>query len=92
LIVLPAGTPSLRLLADETAKVLVGMLRVLDGLALLVDAPYDPSPGARGFRLSEPDWLPALINAARAFLAISAVELFWVVTAWPNGAATIIYS
>jgi uncharacterized membrane protein YccC len=90
LIVLPAGTPSLRLLADETVKVLVGMLRVLDGLALLVDAPNDPSPGARGFRLNEPDWLPALINAARAFLAISAVELFWVVTAWPNGAATII--
>jgi uncharacterized membrane protein YccC len=91
LIVLPAGTPSLRLLADETAKVLAGMLHVLDGLALLVDAPYHPSPGARGFRLSEPDWLPALINAARAFIAISAVELFWVVTGWPNGASTIIF-
>ena len=91
LIVLPAGTPSLRLLADETVKVLAGMLRVLDGLALLVDAPYHPSPGARDFRLSEPDWLPALINAARAFLAISAVELFWVVTGWPNGASTIIF-
>ena len=49
----------------------------LDGLALLVDAPYHPSPGARGFRLSEPDWLPALINAARAFLAVSALEFFW---------------
>src|ERR1700676_3726560 len=78
LIFLPAGTPSLRLLADETAKVLAGMLHVLDGLALLVDSPYHPSPGARGFRLSEPDWLPALINAARAFLAISAFELLWV--------------
>jgi uncharacterized membrane protein YccC len=91
LIVLPAHTPSLRLLADETAKVLAGTLHVLDGLALLVDAPGHRSPGARGFRLSEPDWLPALINAARAFLAISAVELFWVVTAWPNGASTIIF-
>jgi uncharacterized membrane protein YccC len=91
LIVLPAGTPSLRLLTDETAKVLAGMLHVLDGLALLVDSPHHPSPGARGFRLSEPDWLPALINAARAFLAISAVELFWVVTAWPNGSSTIIF-
>jgi uncharacterized membrane protein YccC len=91
LIVLPAGTPSLRLLADETAKVLAGMLHVLDGLALLVDAPYHPSPDARGFRLSEPDWLPALINAARAFLAVSALELFWVATAWPNGASAIIF-
>ena len=91
LIVLPAHTPSLRLLADETAKVLAGTLHVLDGLALLVDAPGHRSPGARGFRLSEPDWLPALVNAARAFLAISAVEVFWVVTAWPNGASTIIF-
>ena len=91
LIVLPADTPSLRLLADEAAKVLAGMLHVLDGLALLVDAPHHPLPGARGFRLSEPDWLPALLNAARAFLAVSAVELFWVATAWPNGASAIIF-
>ncbi|MGB6397974.1 MAG: FUSC family protein [Bradyrhizobium sp.] len=92
LIVLPADTPSLRLLADETAKVLAGMLHVLDGLALLVDAPHHPSLGARGFQLSETDWLPALINAARAFLAISAVELFWVATAWPNGASAIVFA
>jgi uncharacterized membrane protein YccC len=91
LITLPAETPSLRLLIDETAKLLAGMLHVLDGLALLVDAPHHPSPGARGFRLSEPDWLPALINAARAFLAIGAVELFWVATAWPNGASAIVF-
>jgi uncharacterized membrane protein YccC len=91
LIVLPADTPSLRLLADETAKVLAGILHVLDGLALLVDAPHHPPLGARGFRLSEPDWLPALINAARAFLAIGAVELFWISTAWPNGASAIVF-
>jgi uncharacterized membrane protein YccC len=91
LIALPADTPSLRLLADETVKLLAGMLHVLDGLALLVDAPHHPSSGARGFRLSETDWLPALINAARAFLVISAVELFWVATAWPNGASAILF-
>jgi uncharacterized membrane protein YccC len=91
LMALPAGTPSLRLLADETAKALVGILHVLDGLALLVDAPHHPSPDVRDFRLSEPDWLPALANAARAFLAITAVELFWVATAWPNGASAIIF-
>jgi uncharacterized membrane protein YccC len=91
LIVLSADTPSLRLLADETTKVLAGMLYVLDGLALLVDAPQHSSLGARGFRLSESDWLPALVNAARAFLAIIAVELFWVATAWPNGALAIVF-
>jgi uncharacterized membrane protein YccC len=91
LIALPTDTPSLRLLADETAKMLAGMLHVLDGLALLVDAPGHPSPGAPRVRLTEPDWLPALLNAARAFLAISAVELFWVATAWPNGVSAIVF-
>jgi uncharacterized membrane protein YccC len=91
LVVLPADTPSLRLLADETAKMLAGLLHVLDGLALLVDAPHHPSLEARGFRLSEPDWVPALINAARAFLAVGALEFFWVAIAWPNGASAIIF-
>lgn len=91
LVALPADTPSLRLLADEAAKVLAGMLHVLDGLALLVDAPGQPSPRAPRVRLIEPDWLPALLNAARAFLAISAVELFWVATAWPNGVLAIVF-
>ena len=91
LLALPADTPSLRLLADETAKVLSGMQRVLDGLALLVDAPNQLLPDHRGFRLSVPDWLPSLVNAARAFVAIGAVELFWVVTAWPNGASAVVF-
>src|SRR5215467_1077891 len=86
LIALPADTPSLRLLADETARMLAGMLHVLDGLALLVDAPEQRFPISRSPRLSVPDWLPALVNAARAFVMISAASLFWVVTAWPNGA------
>jgi uncharacterized membrane protein YccC len=91
LLALPAGTPSLRLLTDETAKVLDGLLHVLDGLAVLVDAPGRALSGHRGFRLSVPDWLPALVNAARAFVTIGAVELFWVATAWPNGASTIVF-
>jgi uncharacterized membrane protein YccC len=91
LIALPADTPSLRLLADETTKVLAGMMHVLDGLALLVDDPSQPSPRAPCVRLTEPDWLPALLNAGRAFLAVGAVELFWVVTAWPNGASAIVF-
>ena len=88
---LPADTPSLRLLADEAAKVLAGMLHVLDALALLVDAPGQPFPRAARVRLTEPDWLPALLNAARAVFAIGTVELFWVATAWPNGASAIVF-
>src|SRR5215813_9793029 len=86
LLAQPVKTPSLQLLVDETVKVLSGMLHVLDALALLVDAPGKALPDHRGFRLSVPDWLPALVNAARAFVMISAAALFWVGTAWPNGA------
>ena len=51
LIALPASTPSLRLLADQTAKVLDGISDALDGLALLVGAPARSA--------SSPPWRPA---------------------------------
>jgi uncharacterized membrane protein YccC len=70
--------------------VLSGMLHVLDGLALLVDAPDQSAPDHPGFRPTVPDWLPALVNAGRAFLAIGLVELIWVATAWPDGAFAMV--
>jgi uncharacterized membrane protein YccC len=39
-----------------------------------------------------PDWLPALVNAGRAFVAVGAVELFWIVTEWPNGSRAIVFT
>jgi uncharacterized membrane protein YccC len=92
LLALPARAPSVRLLADESAKVLDGIVRVFDALTLLVDAPDRPSSDHRGSRSSVPDWSPALVNAARAFAVIAAVELFWIATAWPNGASTFVFS
>jgi uncharacterized membrane protein YccC len=91
LIAQPAGTPSLRLLADQTAVVLAGVAQALDGLALLVDDPTLPAP-RRGMRLGVPDWLPPLLNAGRAFVVIGAVALLWIVTAWPNGASAITFA
>jgi uncharacterized membrane protein YccC len=92
LIAQPAGTPSLRLLADQTAAVLAGVSHALDGLALLVDDPARPLSRRRGMRLGVPDWLPALLNAARAFVTIGAVALFWIITAWPSGAFAITFA
>ena len=92
LIALPAGTPSLRLLADQTAKVLAGVCHALNGLALLAGQSARPVPRRRGVLPSVSDWLPALVNAGRAFVAVGAVELFWVVTAWPNGARAITFA
>jgi uncharacterized membrane protein YccC len=92
LIALPAGTPSLRLLADHTAKVFDGISDALNGLAMLVDSPVRPLAPHRGFRLRVADWLPSLVNAGRAFVAIGIVELFWIVTEWPNGAFAITFT
>ena len=92
LIALPAESPSLRLLGDQTANVLAGMMHVLNGLALLVSDPALPVPRRGRRRLRVPDWLPALVNAARAFVAIGAVALFWIVTTWPSGASAISFT
>jgi uncharacterized membrane protein YccC len=39
-----------------------------------------------------PDWLAPLVNAGRAFAAIGAMELFWVLSAWPNGALAVTFT
>ena len=92
LIVMPADTPSLRLLADQTVNVLAGTVRALEGLALLLTYPtrHRSHDGRVGHHV--PDWLPCLVNGGRAFLTIGAVELFWVVTKWPNGALAITFT
>ena len=86
-------TPSLRLLADQTAEVLAGIAHALNGLALLVADPARPAARSRGSRrLRIPDWLPPLVNGGRAFVVIGAAELFWIVTAWPDGAKAITFA
>jgi uncharacterized membrane protein YccC len=93
LMALPASTPSLRLLADKAAEALIGISQALNGLALLVRDPARRVRRRPGFvHLRVPDWLPALVNAGRAFVTIGAVALFWVVTGWPNGAGAITWT
>jgi uncharacterized membrane protein YccC len=91
LIAAPAATPSLRLLTDQTARLLTGLSDVFDGLALLVADPARHQNLHRA-RLHVPDWLPALVNAGRALVTIVAVEVFWIITAWPNGALAITFA
>ncbi|HEX5079254.1 MAG TPA: FUSC family protein [Geminicoccaceae bacterium] len=92
LVAQPVATPSLRLLADQTAKLLAGVAQALQGLALLVADPARPPAPHGRVRLRIPDWLPSLVNAGRALAAIGAVELFWIVTAWPDGALAITFA
>jgi uncharacterized membrane protein YccC len=89
---LPAATPALRLLADETAKLLAGISNALDALALLTGAPIRIPPRHTKVRIRVADWLPALVNAGRAVLSISAVALFWIATEWPSGGMAITFA
>lgn len=91
LAALPATTPSLRLLASNTAEALLGLARALNGLTLLTD-PARAMLGPRTAQIFVPDWLPAIINCARAFITISVVALFWIVTAWPSGASAMTFA
>ncbi|MBV8089408.1 MAG: FUSC family protein, partial [Alphaproteobacteria bacterium] len=92
LATLPAPTPSLRLLTDRTAAVLAGISHGLNGLAVLVADPARPVPRSYRVRLHVPDWLPSLVSAGRVFVTIGAVELFWIITQWPNGALAITFA
>ncbi len=83
---MPSETPSLRLLSEQTARVSAGLSGALDGLALLVADPRRARASSRRFVVHVPDWLPALVNAGRAFVTIGVAQLFWIATAWPDGA------
>ena len=92
LIALPAATPSLRLLADKAAETFAGIAQALNGLAVLVADPTRQIQHRGIKQLRVTDWLPALVNAGRAFIAVGTVELFWVVTAWPGGGTAVTFT
>jgi uncharacterized membrane protein YccC len=64
----------------------------LNALALLIGDFAWPVQRRSGVRLHVSDWLPPLVDAARVFVAVGAVELFWILTAWPNGAGAITFA
>ena len=89
---LPTEAPSLRLLADQAADILSATSQALLTLGLLVDDPAGPNRPRGSARLRVPDWLPALFNAVRAFVTICLAALFWIITAWPNGAGALTFA
>ena len=85
-----ARTPMQRLLADNAALGMLGMARGLNGLAGVID-PRD-IVGVRGTaRLHVADWLPPFINAVRVLVAVGAISLFWIASAWPSGVTAITF-
>jgi uncharacterized membrane protein YccC len=92
LLVIRPGTRSGQLLIDQTSKVFMGIAQALSGLALLVTDPQQPHLRMARSRLEVADWLPPLLNASRAFLAIGTAELLWLVSGWSNGTTCIIWT
>jgi uncharacterized membrane protein YccC len=84
-------TPSLRLLADQTARAFIGIRQSLDGLLVLTD-PARHISGSASTQFHVPDWLPPLLDGLRVFVTIGALELFWIVTEWPNGTQAIVFA
>ena len=84
-------TPPLRSLADQMAEGLIGLRCGAEGLVLLSD-PSQAAYRPRTARFYMPDWLPCLVNSVRIFVTIGAVEIFWVVTAWPTGAQAVTFA
>lgn len=90
LLTLRVATPSIRLLADHMALALLGIRNALTGLMVLAHPRgADPRPGVAHLRL--PDVLPPIVNALRALVGIVTAQLFWIGTAWPNGAAAMLW-
>src|SRR5262249_19815830 len=69
-----------------------GISDALNGLARLVTGFARPPPRRNSVQIRVPDWLPSLVNGGRAFVAIGTVELFWIMTEWPNGAFAITFT
>jgi uncharacterized membrane protein YccC len=93
LTAMAVDTPALRLLADKTAVVFADLARALGALALLMADPTLRPRRSRGVRrLNVPDWLPAVVNAGRAFATIASVAVFWIVTAWPGGSQAMTFA
>jgi uncharacterized membrane protein YccC len=88
---LAASDLSTRLLADRVADALRGLARAANGL-VLVTTPGREKPDHASKRLYVPDVLPAVVNALRIILVLSAVELFWIGTDWSEGQSMISFT
>ena len=90
LISFNAETPVQRLLADNAALGMLGMARGLNGLTGVIDPRAIVGVGGTA-RLHVADWLPPLINAARVLVAVGAISLLWIASAWPSGVTAITF-
>jgi uncharacterized membrane protein YccC len=88
---LPAADLSARILVDGSVRTLRALERAANGM-VLVAKPGSENPDRGGKQLHVPDALPAILNALRILVALFAVDVFWIATAWPNGPTMITFT
>ncbi len=89
---IPASSPSLQLVVDKAAETFTGLEDTLTGIGMLVADPVRATLPRGRQRYRVPDYLPAAVGAGRAFIAVGAMALFWIVTGWPGGALAMTFT
>ena len=84
--------PSMQVTAERTAAALLGLAHAANGLTLLVDPLQARIAPRKPLIFGGQDLLPALVNAARVFVTVAAVTLFWIETEWPGGQGAITFA
>ncbi|WP_371347302.1 FUSC family protein [Ancylobacter sp. IITR112] len=88
---LPAADPASRIAVDAAREVVAGLIGLTDTIVLLIEL-ESPRRAAPRRPFVTADLLPALLNGARVFLAVLVTSVFWVESAWPNGAFAIVFA
>jgi uncharacterized membrane protein YccC len=82
---------SSRLVQEGTMRALQALECVADAL-VLASSPVSQSSRQPRTRLQVPDFLPPILNGMRFLVALLIAELFWIVTAWPDGPTLITFT
>jgi len=88
---LVAADVSSRLVQEGTMRALQALECVADAL-VLASSPVSQSSRQPSTRLQVPDFLPPILNGMRFLVALLIAELFWIVTAWPDGPTLITFT
>ena len=82
---------SSRLIQEGTMRTLHALEGVADAL-VLASSSVSQSSSQQSSRSQVPDFLPPILNGLRILVALLTAELFWIVTAWPDGPTLITFT
>jgi uncharacterized membrane protein YccC len=82
---------SSRLIQEGTMRTLHALEGVADAL-VLASGSVSRSSSQQSSRSQVPDFLPPILNGLRILVALLIAELFWVVTAWPDGPTLVTFT